>query len=34
MSRQVMLQALRVKVHRARLDNVEVVQAGFLTYGH
>jgi len=30
----VMLHALRAKVGRARLDNVEVVQAGFLTYQH
>ncbi len=30
----VMLNALRTKVDQARLDNVEVVQAGFLTYEH
>ncbi len=30
----VMLAALRAKVDQARLDNVEVVQAGFLTYEH
>jgi ubiquinone/menaquinone biosynthesis C-methylase UbiE len=30
----VMLTALRAKVARARLDNVEAVQAGFLTYEH
>jgi SAM-dependent methyltransferase len=29
-----MLNALRAKVDQARLDNVEVVQAGFLTYEH
>ena len=30
----VMLDALRAKVERAGLENVEVVQAGFLTYEH
>jgi ubiquinone/menaquinone biosynthesis C-methylase UbiE len=30
----VMLKALRAKLERARLDNVEVVQGGFLTYAH
>jgi ubiquinone/menaquinone biosynthesis C-methylase UbiE len=30
----VMLDALRAKVHQRRLENVEVVQAGFLTYEH
>jgi SAM-dependent methyltransferase len=29
-----MLDALRAKVHQARLGNIEVVQAGFLTYEH
>ena len=30
----VMLEALRVNVGQARLDNVEVVEAGFLSYQH
>lgn len=30
----VMLRALRAKIDGARLDNIEVVQAGFLTYEH
>ena len=30
----IMLELLRVKVSRARLANVEVVRAGFLTYAH
>jgi ubiquinone/menaquinone biosynthesis C-methylase UbiE len=30
----VMLRALRAKIERARLDNIEVVEAGFLTYEH
>jgi ubiquinone/menaquinone biosynthesis C-methylase UbiE len=30
----VMLRALRAKVDQARLGNIEVVQAGFLTYDH
>ena len=30
----VMLKRLRTKIDEARLDNIEVVQAGFLTYEH
>jgi ubiquinone/menaquinone biosynthesis C-methylase UbiE len=30
----VMLRALRAKIDRARLETIEVVQAGFLTYEH
>ena len=30
----VMLRALRAKIERARLGNIEVVEAGFLTYEH
>lgn len=30
----VMLRTLRSKIERERLDNIEVVQAGFLTYEH
>ena len=30
----VMLKTLRAKIDKARLDNIDVVQAGFLTYEH
>lgn len=30
----VMLKALQIKIDKARLDTIEVVQAGFLTYKH